>query len=202
MGLELGNLLGAAANITSSFSKEKNLKQFLKNIDKFGVQVANNFEVNFSGLQDATFFVQSIDFGGLKQNMTSLYYDGRELDVPINHEYEHSGSMIILNDAQGYIYSAITSFLLSDSTNVLANSGYTMIIKCLTGGEKKSWKGSTITLRGVRFETVSGLSFGYSNNEISTFTLQFKYIDFSFTPGALGKVAGVFGAANSLLNGK
>lgn len=37
MGLELGNLLGAAANITSSFSKEKNLKQFLKNIDKFGV---------------------------------------------------------------------------------------------------------------------------------------------------------------------
>lgn len=202
MGLELGNLLGAAANITSSFSKEKNLKQFLKNIDKFGVQVANNFEVNFSGLQDATFFVQSIDFGGLRQNMASLYYDGRELDVPINHEYEHSGSMTVLNDAQGYIYSAVTNFLLSDSTNVLANSGYTMIIKCLTGGEKKSWKGSTITLRGVRFETVSGLSFGYSNNDISTFTLQFKYIDFSFTPGALGKVAGVLGAANSLLNSK
>lgn len=146
--------------------------------------------------------MQSIDFGGLRQNMASLYYDGRELDVPINHEYEHSGSMTVLNDAQGYIYSAVTNFLLSDSTNVLANSGYTMIIKCLTGGEKKSWKGSTITLRGVRFETVSGLSFGYSNNDISTFTLQFKYIDFSFTPGALGKVAGVLGAANSLLNSK
>ena len=70
MGLELGNLLGAAANAVSSQSKEKNLKQFLKNIDKFGIQVSNNFEVNFSGIQDATFFVQSVDFGGLKQNMT------------------------------------------------------------------------------------------------------------------------------------
>ncbi len=57
MGLELGNLLGAAANLTSAFSKERSLKQFLKNVDKFGIQVANNFEVNFSGLQDATFFV-------------------------------------------------------------------------------------------------------------------------------------------------
>lgn len=134
--------------------------------------------------------------------MASLYYDGRELDVPINHEYEHSGNMTVLNDAQGYIYSAVTSFLMSDSTNVMANSGYTMVIKCLTGGGKKSWKGAVITLRGVRFETVSGLSFGYGNNDISTFTIAFKYIDFSFTPGALGKVAGVGGAVNSILNGK
>lgn len=199
MGLELGNLLGAAANLTSAFSKERSLKQFLKNVDKFGIQVANNFEVNFSGLQDATFFVQSIDFGGLRQNMTQLHYDGRELDVPINHEYEHNGSMTILNDAQGYIYSAFVEFLMSDSTNVLANSGYTMVIKCLTGDEK-NWKGAVITLNGVRFANVSGLTFGYSNNDISTFSAQFKYIDFSFTPGALGKAAGVLGAVNSILN--
>lgn len=199
MGLELGNLLGAAANLTSAFSKERSLKQFLKNVNKFGIQVANNFEVNFSGLQDATFFVQSIDFGGLRQNMTQLYYDGRELDVPINHEYEHSGNMSILNDAQGYIYSAFVEFLMSDSTNVLANSGYTMVVKCLTGDEK-NWKGAVITLNGVRFTSVSGLQFGYSNNDISTFSAQFKYIDFSFTPGALGKAAGVLGAVNSILN--
>lgn len=199
MGLELGNLLGAAANLTSAFSKERSLKQFLKNVNKFGIQVANNFEVNFSGLQDATFFVQSIDFGGLRQNMTQLYYDGRELDVPINHEYEHSGNMSILNDAQGYIYSAFVEFLMSDSTNVLANSGYTMVVKCLTGDEK-NWKGAVITLNGVRFTSVSGLQFGYSNNDISTFSAQFKYIDFSFTPGALGKAAGIMGAVNSILN--
>ena len=88
--------------------------------------------------------------------MTQLYYDGRELDVPINHEYEHSGNMSILNDAQGYIYSAFVEFLMSDSTNVLANSGYTMVVKCLTGDEK-NWKGAVITLNGVRFTSVSGL---------------------------------------------
>ena len=53
MALELGNLLGAAANLTTALSKEKSLKAFLKNVDSFGIQVTNNFEVNFSGISDA-----------------------------------------------------------------------------------------------------------------------------------------------------
>jgi len=57
MALELGNLLGAAANLTTATSKEKSLKAFLKNVKSFGIQVTNNFEVNFSGISDATFFV-------------------------------------------------------------------------------------------------------------------------------------------------
>ena len=57
MALELGNILGAAANLTTATSKTKSLKAFLKNVDSFGVQVTNNFEVNFSGIEDATFFV-------------------------------------------------------------------------------------------------------------------------------------------------
>lgn len=199
MGLEFGNLLGAAANLTSTLSKERSLKSFLKNFDKFGAQVANNFEVNFSGIQDATFFVQSINFGGLKQNSATLHYNGREVYVPMNHEYEHSGSMTIINDAQGFIYAAFAQFLMSDTSNTLANSGYTLVIKCLTGDEK-NWKGSTITLRGVRFTQVNGLSFGYSNNEVSTFEAQFNYIDFTFTPGSLSKVAGIVGTVTSLLN--
>lgn len=39
MGLQLGGILGAAANLNSSFSKPKSLRQFLKNFDKFGIQV-------------------------------------------------------------------------------------------------------------------------------------------------------------------
>ena len=113
MALELGNLLGAAANLTTALSKEKSLKAFLKNVNSFGIQVTNNFEVNFSGISDATFFVQSIDFGGIKQNFTTLYYDGREVDIPINHEYQHEGNMTVLNDANGYIYAAVTSFIAS-----------------------------------------------------------------------------------------
>lgn len=198
MALELGNLLGAAANLTTAVSKEKSLKAFLKNVDKFGVQVSNNFEVNFSGISDATFFVQSIDFGGIKQNFTTLHYDGREIDIPINHDYQHEGNMTILNDANGYIYAAVTSFIASQSSSRLVNSGYTLTIKCLSG-DQKNYKGALVTLRGVRLESVSGLQFSYNGTDISTFTVNFKYIDFSYTPGALGKVAGIAGAINSLI---
>lgn len=198
MALQLGNLLGAAANLTTALSKDKSLKAFLKNVDSFGIQVTNNFEVNFSGISDATFFVQSIDFGGIKQNFTTLYYDGCEVDIPVNHEYQHEGNMTVLNDANGYIYAAVTSFIASQSSSKLANSGYTMTIKCLTGDEKH-YKGALVTLRGVRLETVSGLQFNYNGGDISTFTVNYKYIDFSYTPGALGKAAGIVGAINSLI---
>ena len=57
MALELGNILGAAANLTTAFSKGKSLKNFLRHINDFGVQVNNNFEVNIFGLSDITFFV-------------------------------------------------------------------------------------------------------------------------------------------------
>ena len=55
MAMELGNLLGAAANLTTAFGKDKSLKSFL-HIDDFGIQVTNNFEVNIAGLEDITFF--------------------------------------------------------------------------------------------------------------------------------------------------
>ena len=34
-------------------------------MDNFGIQVTNNFEVNLFGLNDITFFVQSVSFGGI-----------------------------------------------------------------------------------------------------------------------------------------
>ena len=66
MAMELGNLLGAAANLTTAFGKDKSLKSFLHHIDDFGIQVTNNFEVNIAGLEDITFFAQSINFGGIR----------------------------------------------------------------------------------------------------------------------------------------
>ena len=56
MAMELGNLLGAAANLTTAFGKDRSLKSFLHHIDDFGIQVTNNFEVNIAGLEDITFF--------------------------------------------------------------------------------------------------------------------------------------------------
>lgn len=197
MSLQIGGILGAAAQLTTTFSEEYGVKKFLKTIDKFGVQVKNNFEVNFSGLQDITFFIQNIDIPGVRQNFTEVHYDGRKVDIPINHEYDHDFSMTVLNDAQGYIYAVITNFIVTDASNHLANSGYTMTIKGLTGDKKYS--GSLITCRGVRFESVSGLSFGQSDNDIQTFTINGKIIDFTYTPGGLGKAAGILGAINSIV---
>ena len=57
MAFEIGNILGAASNLTSAFGKGKSLKSFLKTIDDFGIQVTNNFEVSLYGLNDITFFV-------------------------------------------------------------------------------------------------------------------------------------------------
>lgn len=56
MALELGNLLGAAANLTTAVASGKSLKKFLSTYDDFGIQVQNNFEVNIAGLEDITFF--------------------------------------------------------------------------------------------------------------------------------------------------
>lgn len=197
MGLALGNLLGGITNLTTALSHEKGVKAFLHSINNFGIQTKNNFEVNFSGLEQATFFIQSIDLPGLHQNFAEIYYDGNKIDIPINHEYDHEFSMTVLNDAQGYIYSALTNFIVSDSTNILANSGYTMTIKALTGDE--NYAGSMITLNGVRIENISGLSFGYDQNDIQTFNISGKLINFSVTPGALGTASNILGTIDNLI---
>lgn len=68
----------------------------------------------------------------------------------------------------------------------------------MTGDD--NYKGSVITLNSVRLEKLGGLEFTYSGGEPSMFNVEFSYIDFDFTPGALSKVAGVLGAAKSLLS--
>lgn len=64
--------------------------------------------------------------------------------------------MKVINDGNGYIYAAISNFLMGASSNLLDN-GITMTIKCLTGDPK--YKGSLVTLNDVRFEKLDGLSF-------------------------------------------
>lgn len=198
--LDIGNLAGAAAGLTTAFSKEKSIKSFIKQINNFGVQVKNNFEVNFSGLQDIMFFLTDISVPGIKTNWTTLNYNGRVVDVPINYDYDHAFSMTVLNDAQGYIYSALTNFMIKETGSDLAKGGYTMTIKALTG-DHKHYKGALLTMKGVRFETIGGLQFGYSDNAVSTFSVNGKLIEFTYTPGALQTPAGIIGSAVSMLKG-
>ena len=64
--------------------------------------------------------------------------------------------MKVINDGNGYIYAAVSNFLMGASSSLLDN-GVVMTIKCLTGD--KNYKGSVITLNSVRFEKLDGLSF-------------------------------------------
>lgn len=197
MGLQVGNLLGAATSLTTALGKTKTPKGFMEMIDSFGIQVANNFEVNFSGLTDITFFVTTISIPQLQQNFAELSYNGRKVEIPINYDYSHEFSMTVFNDAQGYIYPIVQNFIMSEASNVMANTGYTMTIKALTGD--KNYKGTLFTLNNVRIESVSGLSFGYSSNDVQTFEVNCKLIDYTSTPGALGTLANIAAVANSIV---
>ena len=53
---------------------------------------------------------------------------------------------------------------MNETGKVLANSGYTITIKALTGD--KNYKGALVTLSSVRLENISGLDWGYEDNSI------------------------------------
>lgn len=198
MALAIGNLLGAVANATTAMSHEKSYDSFLANINDFGVQVKNNFEVNFSGLEAITFRIQDINLPTVKANTTDIFYDGRSIPVMVNYDYDHDFSMTILNDAQGYIYPAIAEFIMLNAKTDIASGGYTMTLKAISGDGK--YAGAMITCTGVKLISLEGLSFGQSQNDVQTFTVNGQMQEWSITPGALGKAANILGAANSLLS--
>lgn len=87
--------------------------------------------------------------------------------------------------------------MISESNNVWADSGYTMTVKALTGDSK--YKGMLFTLKNVRIKSISGLSFGQSKNEVSTFDVNCLLNSWTATPGALGAAASIGAAVNSIV---
>lgn len=199
MGIELGGLLGAVTQVTTAVKGGSgSLKSFLDSINQFGVQVNNNFEVNFAGLEDIMFFVQSITVPGMELKMTELVYDGHKVEIPVNYDWNHDFSMNVINDAQGYIYSAITNFFMSDASAALASSGHTLTAKALTGDS--NYKGTLYTFYNVRIVNVGSLSYAYAGGDVSTFEITLKCTHFTATPGALSTTSNILGAINSLIS--
>ena len=66
MSLALGNLLGAAANFSAAAGGSKSVKSFISTIGKYGIQVKNNFEINFSGLDNIPFYISDITLPGIR----------------------------------------------------------------------------------------------------------------------------------------
>ena len=194
--MSFGNLLGAAASLQSGFGGNSSLKDFMSQMDSMGIQITSRFEATFSAIPQTTFYIQTINIPGMKQNITTVNFDGKAVEIPQNFEYEHDFSMTIINDASGIIYTALVNFIMSDTGTFLANSGYTITIKAI--GDKNN-KGATIKMNGVRIKSIGGLTFDQSSSEIQKFDVQCSAIDFEYAPGALGKVTGVTGAIGSLL---
>ena len=197
MSLDFGNLLAGVAQTSSAASREKTLKSFLTNVNNLGIQTTNNFEVNFSGLSDSTFFIQSINIPGLELKTTEINYDGKKVIVPVNYDWNHEFSMTVINDAQGYIYSALVNFFMTESNSCLINSGYTLTSKALTGDSK--YKGTLYTFFGVKITSIGQLSYSYDTTDKSIFDITMICNYFTVTPGALSKPSNILGALNSLI---
>lgn len=196
MGLALGNLMGAVNSAMTGFASSSSLKSFLSTMDKLGIQITSRYEVMFSAIPQATFFITNITTPSMKQNTTNLYFDGKLVEIPVNFEYEHDFTMTVINDASGYIYSALTNFVMGDTGANLMNSGYTMSIRSI-GDNRHS--GSTIMINGVRIKNIGGLSYQNGGGDVQTFSINCSAVDFSVTPGAASKVAGITGAIGKML---
>lgn len=201
MAIFLGNALGAVTQIQTGLANpqgEKTLLDFINKINQYGVSLKARYEVNFSGIEDITFFVTDISIPDVRQNFGNVYFEGKSVEIPINIEYGHDMTLTLLNDGKGMIYSTIMNWLMNqDSGESLINSGYTMTIRQL--GDGQNHQGMTIVLNGVRMKTISGLNFVSTDAGISTFNLTMSAISFTATLGKLQKISGFAGAIKSLL---
>lgn len=202
MAISIGNALAAVTQVQTGLansSGEKSLMDFIGKMNQYGVSLKAKYEVNFSGIEGITFFVNDINVPELRQNFGNVFFEGKSVEVPINYEYGHDVTMILLNDAKGLIYTTIVNWLMNNNSSdeSMVNSGYTMTIRAL--GDGQNHDGMTITLNGVRMRAVSGLNFNSSDMSVSTFTLNLSVISFTATMGKLQKVSGLAGALKSLL---
>ena len=203
MAISLGNALGAVTQVQTGLASsqgEKTLLDFINKINQYGVSLKARYEVNFSGIEDITFFVTDISVPEVRQNFGNVFFEGKSVEIPINIEYGHDMTLTLLNDGKGMIYSTIMNWLMNqDSGESIINSGYTMTIRQL--GDGQSHDGMTIVLNGVRMKSVSGLNFVSTDAGISTFNLTMSAISFTATLGKLQKISGFAGAIKSLLKG-
>lgn len=201
MAISISNIVGAITKVKTGLANsagEKSLLDFYRKISEYGTTLRARYEVNFSGIENMTFFVTDITTPEARVNMGHVYFEGKSVEIPINFEYGHDFTMTILNDGKGMLYNAVLNWLIDKNDGEsFVNSGYTMSIRGLGDGENQD--GLTIVLNGVRFKNISGLVYSSNDPSISTFTLACSAISFTATLGTLQKVSGFAGALQSLL---
>lgn len=68
-----------------------------------------------------------------KLNTCDIYFDGVAITLPINFEAGHDFSMTVINDARGFIYPVMRSYMALDALNRFTDTGKNMYVKVLTG---------------------------------------------------------------------
>ena len=196
MGLALGNLLGAYTSLTTPRNSQQSLRSFISKIREYGVQIKSRYEVNFSGLTDINFFVQDITTPGKKLKYVTIPFDGRDVEIPSQYEFDHDFSLTVLNDASGYMYNAVNTYFATEASSLLANEGYTVTIKAIGDNVHP---GAVITLKNVRFKSISGLSFGQGQNDVSTFQVNCSAVNWETTKGSNAETMGALGAIMTII---
>lgn len=201
MAVSISNALGAFTKAKTGLANPaggKSLLDFYSKLAEYGTTIRARYEVNFSGIEDVTFFVTDITTPDARINMGTVYFEGKSVEIPINFEYTHDFAMTILNDGKGVLYTTVLNWLMDHNDGEsIVNSGYTMTIRGLGDGENQD--GLTITLNGVRFKNIGSLTYSANDASVSTFTIGCSAISFTATMGQLQKVAGIAGALQSLL---
>ncbi len=203
MAISLGSLAGAYTQARSAFDDSKgeaSVKEFIGKLGQYGVGNSAMFEVNFSGIPDVTFFIRSISVPNVKQNVGNLYWEARQVEIPINFEKSHDFTLQVLNDGKGYIYQTLHNWIVNNNLGESAmESGYTLVLRAL--GDGQNTDGMTVTFTGCRFKDVGALNYDYSAPNVSTFNVQMYAVDFDVTMGKVQKLGGILGAIDTASGG-
>lgn len=216
----INNAVTAVANkLTGNDAGQYSVAQFIQKLNQLGYTIQSRYECSFSLIPNLTFYIRSVQTPEMRREFTTVYIDGREVYIPTIIEYGHEVTMNVLNDEKGAIYSTFCSTMQNSAA---LNGMVTISVKTFGDGHKSSsggvggfldkigkptatggQDGLLINLSGCRLETVGGLTFDSSSNDLQTFDVTFKINTWSVSPSnfmdALATSIGG-GALGGLLN--
>ena len=201
MGFNFGSIANSIANVSSrksdqGKSSESSLYEFLGTLNKYGLQIRANYEIEFTQIPGLQFFCQSINIPGLRGVTANLYYMGREVQVPIIAEQEHECQMTVINDASGIIYPLLREMQIMDYGYVMPDNQYTMIVKARS--DQQNTAGMNVIMRGVRINNVSGLDYSHQDSAVQTFTVDLYVNSIDFGRGVVNKKEGILGKVDKV----
>lgn len=203
MGFGIGNVVNTVANISSrrtdgGKASESSLYEFLNSVSNTGVQVKSNFEVEFMQIAGFQFYCQTVSVPGIKSQNGSIFYQGREIQVPLLAEQAHDFQWVVMNDASGLVYTTVRKLMSYDydPKRRMLDNGYVVRVKARGDGTNSC--GMNVVMNGVRITDVGGLDYSHTDSTIQTFNVG-GYVDFvEFEVGSIKRKEGLLGKVDKI----